>query len=50
MSALTSEWLRSTWTFQDDPCKKYYEILLVNPVYMVPPSKVCAKPEGIAKA
>ncbi|XP_066411386.1 chloride channel CLIC-like protein 1 isoform X3 [Molothrus aeneus] len=36
------EWLRSTWTFQDDPCKKYYEILLVNPVYMVPPSKALA--------
>ncbi|XP_068055740.1 chloride channel CLIC-like protein 1 isoform X3 [Anomalospiza imberbis] len=36
------EWLRSTWTFQDDPCKKYYETLLVNPVYMVPPSKALA--------
>ncbi|XP_030135201.4 chloride channel CLIC-like protein 1 isoform X2 [Taeniopygia guttata] len=36
------EWLRSTWTFQDDPCKKYYETLLVNPAYMVPPSKALA--------
>ncbi|KAM9187264.1 chloride channel CLIC-like protein 1 isoform 2-T2 [Mergus octosetaceus] len=33
------EWLRSKWTFQDDPCQKYYETLLVNPVLLVPPTK-----------
>ncbi|NWX66294.1 CLCC1 protein, partial [Promerops cafer] len=36
------EWLRSTWTFQDDPCKKYYETLLVNPIFLVPPTKALA--------
>ncbi|XP_044055977.1 chloride channel CLIC-like protein 1 isoform X2 [Siniperca chuatsi] len=33
------EWVRSTWTFQDDPCKKYYEVLMVNPILLVPPTK-----------
>ncbi|KAJ8384532.1 hypothetical protein AAFF_G00204470 [Aldrovandia affinis] len=33
------EWFRSTWTLQDDPCKKYYEVLMVNPVLLVPPTK-----------
>ncbi|KAM9831949.1 chloride channel CLIC-like protein 1 [Neosynchiropus ocellatus] len=33
------EWFRTTWTFQDDPCKKYYEVLMVNPVLLVPPFK-----------
>ncbi|KAF5894711.1 chloride channel CLIC-like protein 1 isoform X1, partial [Clarias magur] len=33
------EWYRTTWTLQDDPCKKYYEILLVNPILLVPPTK-----------
>ncbi|XP_061860317.1 chloride channel CLIC-like protein 1 isoform X2 [Colius striatus] len=36
------EWLRSKWTFQDDPCQKYYEILLINPVLLVPPTKALA--------
>ncbi|KFZ55331.1 Chloride channel CLIC-like 1, partial [Antrostomus carolinensis] len=36
------EWLRSKWTFQDDPCLKYYETLLVNPVLLVPPTKALA--------
>ncbi|XP_048845130.1 chloride channel CLIC-like protein 1 [Brienomyrus brachyistius] len=36
------EWFRSTWTLQDDPCKKYYEVLLVNPIFLVPPSKAIA--------
>ncbi|XP_009083113.1 PREDICTED: chloride channel CLIC-like protein 1 [Acanthisitta chloris] len=36
------QWLRSTWTFQDDPCQKYYETLLVNPVLLVPPTKALA--------
>ncbi|NXY85066.1 CLCC1 protein, partial [Alcedo cyanopectus] len=36
------EWLRSTWTIQDDPCQKYYETLLVNPVLLVPPTKALA--------
>ncbi|XP_064416053.1 chloride channel CLIC-like protein 1 isoform X2 [Latimeria chalumnae] len=31
------EWLRSTWTLQDDPCKVYYEVLLINPILLVPP-------------
>lgn len=34
------EWFRSTWTLQDDPCKKYYEVLMVNPILLVPPTKV----------
>ncbi|XP_074524554.1 chloride channel CLIC-like protein 1 [Halichoeres trimaculatus] len=33
------EWYRSTWTLQDDPCKKYYEVLMVDPLLLVPPSK-----------
>ncbi|XP_061594348.1 chloride channel CLIC-like protein 1 isoform X2 [Cololabis saira] len=33
------EWFRSTWTLQDDPCKRYYEVLMVNPVLLVPPTK-----------
>ncbi|XP_047444090.1 chloride channel CLIC-like protein 1 isoform X2 [Mugil cephalus] len=33
------EWYRSTWTLQDDPCKKYYEVLMVNPILLVPPTK-----------
>lgn len=33
------EWYRSTWTLQDDPCKKYYEVLLVDPFLLVPPTK-----------
>ncbi|NXC42505.1 CLCC1 protein, partial [Penelope pileata] len=36
------EWLRSQWTLQDDPCQKYYETLLVNPVLLVPPTKALA--------
>ncbi|KAK2835465.1 hypothetical protein Q5P01_015949 [Channa striata] len=33
------EWFRSTWTLQDDPCKTYYEVLVVNPILLVPPTK-----------
>ncbi|KAM3876374.1 chloride channel CLIC-like protein 1 [Diretmus argenteus] len=33
------EWFRSTWTLQDDPCKKYHEYLVVNPILLVPPTK-----------
>lgn len=33
------EWFRSTWTLQDDPCKRYYEVLMVNPILLVPPTK-----------
>ncbi|KAK0143384.1 Chloride channel CLIC-like protein 1 [Merluccius polli] len=36
------EWFRSTWTFQDDPCKRYYEVLMVNPILLVPPTKAIA--------
>lgn len=45
---MTTEWLRSKWTFQDDPCQKYYETLLVNPVLLVPPTKVPARPRQTA--
>lgn len=34
-----SEWYRRTLTLQDDPCKKYYEVLVVNPILLVPPTK-----------
>ncbi|XP_050950841.1 chloride channel CLIC-like protein 1 [Labeo rohita] len=34
-----AERYRRTWTLQDDPCKKYYEVLLVNPILLVPPTK-----------
>lgn len=30
---------RSAFTLQDDPCKQYYEVLMVNPVLLVPPTK-----------
>ncbi|KAM9357700.1 chloride channel CLIC-like protein 1 [Symphorus nematophorus] len=33
------EWYRSTFTLQDDPCRKYYEVLMVNPILLVPPTK-----------
>ncbi|XP_038571726.1 chloride channel CLIC-like protein 1 isoform X2 [Micropterus salmoides] len=33
------EWFRSTFTLQDDPCKKYYEDIMVNPILMVPAIK-----------
>ncbi|XP_034386125.1 chloride channel CLIC-like protein 1 isoform X2 [Cyclopterus lumpus] len=36
------EWFRSTWTLQGDPCRKYYEVLVVNPIWLVPPSKAFA--------
>ncbi|XP_059529423.1 chloride channel CLIC-like protein 1 isoform X2 [Myotis daubentonii] len=36
------EWFRSSWTYKDDPCQKYYELLLVNPVLLVPPTKAMA--------
>ncbi|XP_066209441.1 chloride channel CLIC-like protein 1 isoform X1 [Saccopteryx leptura] len=36
------EWFRSSVTFKDDPCQKYYELLLVNPVWLVPPTKAFA--------
>uniref|UniRef100_A0A8C8RA15 Chloride channel CLIC-like protein 1 n=1 Tax=Pelusios castaneus TaxID=367368 RepID=A0A8C8RA15_9SAUR len=36
------EWLRSSWAFRDDPCKKYYETILVNPIWVVPPTKALA--------
>lgn len=35
-----AEWVRMTWTLQDDPCKRYYEVLMVNPILLVPPTKV----------
>ncbi|XP_067846709.1 chloride channel CLIC-like protein 1 [Heptranchias perlo] len=33
------EWFKRTWSLQDDPCEKYYEALLVDPVLEVPPTK-----------
>ncbi|TNN69104.1 Chloride channel CLIC-like protein 1 [Liparis tanakae] len=36
------EWFRSTWTLQGDACEKYYKVLLVNPILLVPPSKALA--------
>ncbi|KAM6938689.1 chloride channel CLIC-like protein 1 [Lycodopsis pacificus] len=33
------EWYRSTLTLQDDPCKEYYEAILINPILLVPPTK-----------
>ncbi|XP_058159079.1 chloride channel CLIC-like protein 1 [Dasypus novemcinctus] len=36
------EWCRSSWTLQDDPCQKYFELLLVNPIWLVPPTKALA--------
>uniref|UniRef100_A0A2K5DZE2 Chloride channel CLIC-like protein 1 n=1 Tax=Aotus nancymaae TaxID=37293 RepID=A0A2K5DZE2_AOTNA len=36
------EWLRTSWTYKDDPCQKYYELLLVNPIWLVPPTKALA--------
>ncbi|XP_078263939.1 chloride channel CLIC-like protein 1 isoform X2 [Rhinoraja longicauda] len=34
-----AEWFRRTWTLQDDKCEKYYEALLVHPVWEVPPAR-----------
>ncbi|XP_004699602.2 chloride channel CLIC-like protein 1 [Echinops telfairi] len=34
------EWFRSSVTFHDDPCQKYYELVVVNPIWLVPPTKV----------
>ncbi|ELW65332.1 Chloride channel CLIC-like protein 1 [Tupaia chinensis] len=36
------EWWRSSWTLKDDSCQKYYELLLVNPIWLVPPTKALA--------
>uniref|UniRef100_A0A2K6UXY8 Chloride channel CLIC-like protein 1 n=1 Tax=Saimiri boliviensis boliviensis TaxID=39432 RepID=A0A2K6UXY8_SAIBB len=36
------EWFRISWTYKDDPCQKYYELLLVNPIWLVPPTKALA--------
>ncbi|XP_007948708.1 chloride channel CLIC-like protein 1 [Orycteropus afer afer] len=36
------EWFRSTWTVQDDSCQKYYELVVVNPIWLVPPTKALA--------
>uniref|UniRef100_A0A8I3RRI5 Chloride channel CLIC-like protein 1 n=2 Tax=Canis lupus familiaris TaxID=9615 RepID=A0A8I3RRI5_CANLF len=36
------ELFRSSWTYKDDPCQKYYELLLVNPIWLVPPTKALA--------
>ncbi|XP_032074180.1 chloride channel CLIC-like protein 1 isoform X2 [Thamnophis elegans] len=36
------EYFRTSFTFQDDPCRKYHETLLVNPILFVPPTKALA--------
>ncbi|CAN9500374.1 unnamed protein product [Ophioblennius macclurei] len=33
------EAFRSTLTLQEDPCKKYYETIYINPILLVPPTK-----------
>ncbi|CAG08070.1 unnamed protein product, partial [Tetraodon nigroviridis] len=33
------ELYRNTLTLEDDPCKKYYEMVYVNPLLLVPPTK-----------
>lgn len=38
-TASLKEWFRRTWTLQDDPCQQYYEVLFVNPLLLVPPTK-----------
>ncbi|KAI5610217.1 chloride channel CLIC-like protein 1 isoform X3, partial [Silurus asotus] len=40
LTSMVSEWFRTTWTLQDDPCKQYYETLIVNPILLMPPNKV----------
>ncbi|MEE6514062.1 hypothetical protein FKM82_022021 [Ascaphus truei] len=34
-------WMKSSVTFQNDPCKEYYKSVMVHPALMVPPTKVC---------
>ncbi|KAM9461435.1 chloride channel CLIC-like protein 1 [Clarias gariepinus] len=41
------KWYRITWTLQDDPCKKYFQLLIVNPILLVPPTKYLR--QGISK-
>ncbi|GAB1288021.1 Chloride channel CLIC-like protein 1 [Apodemus speciosus] len=36
------EWFTSSWTYKDDSCQKYYEHLLVNPIWVVAPTKALA--------
>uniref|UniRef100_A0A8C4SMZ9 Chloride channel CLIC-like protein 1 n=1 Tax=Erpetoichthys calabaricus TaxID=27687 RepID=A0A8C4SMZ9_ERPCA len=36
------EWFRSTMTLRNDPCKEYYEHLVVDPILIVPPTKAIA--------
>ena len=40
ISSWVSDWYRTTWTLQDDPCNEYYKDLMVSPFLLVPPSKV----------
>uniref|UniRef100_V9KJ40 Chloride channel CLIC-like protein 1 n=1 Tax=Callorhinchus milii TaxID=7868 RepID=V9KJ40_CALMI len=37
-----SQWFLRIWTIHEDPCEKYYEVLLVNPIFEVPPTKALA--------
>lgn len=36
------EWFTSSWTYKDDSCQKYYELLLVSPIWLVAPTKALA--------
>ncbi|CAO2599768.1 Chloride channel CLIC-like protein 1 [Lemmus lemmus] len=36
------EWFRSSWTYKDDACQKYYELLLINPILLASPAKALA--------
>uniref|UniRef100_UPI00398E9D58 chloride channel CLIC-like protein 1 isoform X2 n=1 Tax=Pristiophorus japonicus TaxID=55135 RepID=UPI00398E9D58 len=33
------EWFRRTWTLEEDPCETYYKLIVVDPIWEVPPSK-----------
>ncbi|XP_075473199.1 chloride channel CLIC-like protein 1 isoform X2 [Ascaphus truei] len=35
-------WMKSSVTFQNDPCKEYYKSVMVHPALMVPPTKALA--------
>lgn len=46
---LDSDWYRRTWTLEDDPCKKYFEVQAVNPISLVPPVKVCIRFQNLLR-
>lgn len=34
------DWWKSSSSFQNDPCEEYFKALMVNPILLVPPTKV----------